>query len=70
MWCILCKTAEVPFLRYLQAERNKVHHAFLRLGVIDSWVQNYNYQSLMATRNLDKAKVAKKDEFYTQLVQL
>jgi len=23
-----CKTAGVPFLRYLEAERNKVHHAF------------------------------------------
>ncbi len=28
VWCILCKTAGVPFLRYLQAERNKVHHTF------------------------------------------
>jgi hypothetical protein len=30
----------------------------------------HNYQSRMARRNLDKAKVSKKDEFYTQLTDI
>ena len=42
---------------------------FLRLGVIDSWVRLNNYQS-MANKNLNAAKEAKKDEFYTQLVDI
>ena len=36
VWCILCKTAGVPFLRYLQAERNKVHHTFCVLEDMDA----------------------------------
>lgn len=64
------RTAEVSFLRCLIAERNKVHRAFLRLGVIDSLMLRNDYQHTMANKNLNAAKTAKKDEFYTQLVDI
>ena len=39
----------------------------MRLVVIDSWVLQSDYQLIMANKNLNAAKAAKKDEFYTQL---
>ena len=52
------------------AERKKKHHVFLRLGVIDSGMRYYDYQSIMANQNLSNAKTAKNDEFYTQYADI
>lgn len=69
----LLEDLRFPFRGCLIAERNKSITPFLRLGVIDSGMHahcvTYNYQS-MANKNLNAAKVAKKDEFYTQLADI
>ena len=59
--------AEVSMRGCLIAERGKdVITSFVFSGVIDSRLQLKDYQS-MAKRSLDAAKVAKEDEFYTQM---
>lgn len=69
----LLEDLRFPFRGCLIAERNKSITPFLRLGVIDSGMHahcvTYNYQ-YMANKNLNAAKVAKKDEFYTQLADI
>lgn len=52
------------------AERKKKHHVFLRLGVIDSWMQYHKLSINMANQNLSNAKTAKNDEFYTQYADI
>jgi hypothetical protein len=65
-WCNTYWGTEAPPTLPL-AMRNKVHHVFLRIGVIDSRLQLKDYHAPMANKNLNAAKTAKKDEFYTQM---
>ena len=51
------------------AERKRCITPFLRLGVIDSRVL-LRLSIDMAQKNLNAAKTAKKDEFYTQLTDI
>ena len=65
-----CKMTEVSIRGCLKAERKRCITPFLRLGVIDSRLQGLNYQLRMANKNLNAAKTAKKDEFYTQMADI
>lgn len=59
---------EVSMLGCLKAERGKdVITSFAFSGVIDSRLQNTRLSIIMANKNLNAAKTAKKDEFYTQM---
>lgn len=49
--------------------RNKSITPFLRFGVIDSWML-LRLSINMAKKNLDSAKTARKDEFYTQMTDI
>ncbi len=63
------EVTEVSMLGYLIAGRDKDHHAlFVKSScVIDSRLPKKDYLSPMANKNLNAAKTAKKDEFYTQM---
>ncbi len=62
------EVTEVSMLGYLIAERDKdVITSFAFSGVIDSRLQNTRLSIIMANKNLNAAKTAKKDEFYTQM---
>ncbi len=48
-----------------------MHHTFYVFsGVIDSWCLLTENNQSMANKNLNAAKTAKKDEFYTQMTDI